>query len=46
MSLFIATLAFGSDGLLDAAKLGILGGSFLSAGVGAVLLRRALGRRT
>ncbi len=40
MSLFIATLAFGGTNLLDAAKVGILGGSILSGTVGAIVVRR------
>lgn len=40
MSLFIATLAFQGTGLLDPAKLGILGGSILAGSVGAVVVRR------
>jgi NhaA family Na+:H+ antiporter len=40
MSLFIATLAFGSTRLLDSAKLGILGGSVAAGIVGAVVLRQ------
>ena len=39
MSLFIATLAFNGTGVLDAAKLGILGGSVCAAIVGAIILR-------
>ncbi len=46
MSLFIATLAFGSDGPLDAAKLGILAGSTLAGVVGALLLARLRPRRS
>jgi NhaA family Na+:H+ antiporter len=40
MSLFIATLAFGSTGPLDAAKLGILAGSTLAGLMGALVLAR------
>ncbi len=40
MSLFIATLAFGGTDLLNAAKVGIVGGSILSGTVGAVVVRR------
>ncbi len=40
MSLFIAGLAFG-DSRLDAAKVGVLGGSLLTGVVGALLLARA-----
>ena len=39
MSLFIATLAFEGTPLLDAAKVGILGGSLVAAIVGAVVIR-------
>ena len=42
MSLFIGGLAFIDPGLMDQAKLGILGGSLLSAIVGFVLLRFAV----
>jgi len=38
MSLFIATLAFGSGPLLDSAKVGILGGSLVAGSVGAMTL--------
>ena len=41
MSLFIATLAFEGTPLLDAAKVGILGGSLLAGIVGAVVVRRS-----
>jgi NhaA family Na+:H+ antiporter len=41
MSLFIATLALEGTNSLDAAKLGILGGSVLAGVVGALLLRRS-----
>jgi len=41
MSLFVAHLAFGSEGLLSVAKIGILGGSLVSAVAGGVLLNRA-----
>jgi Na+:H+ antiporter, NhaA family len=41
MSLFIAALAFDGTTLLDAAKIGILGGSLLAGTVGAVVLRRS-----
>jgi NhaA family Na+:H+ antiporter len=40
MSLFIAGLAF-RDGRLDAAKVGVLGGSLITGLVGALLLSRA-----
>jgi NhaA family Na+:H+ antiporter len=40
MSLFVATLAFGSTMLLDSAKVGILSGSLVSGVVGAVVVRR------
>jgi NhaA family Na+:H+ antiporter len=40
MSLFVATLAFGSTVLLDPAKVGILSGSLVSGVVGAVVVRR------
>lgn len=39
MSLFIAALAFDGTAVLDAAKLGILGGSVLAAIVGTIILR-------
>lgn len=39
MSLFVATLAFGSGPLLDSAKVGILGGSVVAGLTGAALLR-------
>ena len=39
MSLFIATLAFEGTPLLDAAKVGILGGSLVAGIVGAVVIR-------
>lgn len=45
MSLFIATLAFGGTHLVDAAKLGILGGSLLAGIVGALVLQRSTRRR-
>ena len=45
MSLFIATLAFGEGGLLDAAKTGILAGSLISAVLGAALLAGTPARR-
>ena len=38
MSLFIATLAFGSGPLLDSAKVGILGGSLVASIIGATTL--------
>jgi NhaA family Na+:H+ antiporter len=38
MSIFVATLAFGSGPLLDSAKLGILAGSVVAAYVGTVTL--------
>jgi NhaA family Na+:H+ antiporter len=41
MSLFIAALAFGDDGLLAAAKLGILGASLVAGLVGWAILRLA-----
>jgi NhaA family Na+:H+ antiporter len=41
MSLFIATLAFGSGQLLETAKLGILAASLLAGVLGFVLLRKA-----
>ena len=40
MSLFIATLAFDGTSLLDAAKVGILGGSIVAGTVGAIVVRR------
>ncbi len=39
MSIFIATLAFGSGPLLDSAKVGILGASVISGLLGAAVLR-------
>jgi NhaA family Na+:H+ antiporter len=39
MSLFIANLAFPSDGLLAVAKVGILGGSLIAGLVGAGMIR-------
>jgi len=41
MSLFIATLAFAGTPLLDAAKVGILGGSIIAGSVGAWMVRSA-----
>ncbi|MEP6594040.1 MAG: Na+/H+ antiporter NhaA, partial [Acidobacteriota bacterium] len=41
MSLFIGGLAFQETPLLDAAKIGILGGSVTAAVVGAVIIRRS-----
>jgi NhaA family Na+:H+ antiporter len=41
MSLFIASLAFQGTTLLDAAKLGILGGSIAAGIIGAVIVRRS-----
>jgi NhaA family Na+:H+ antiporter len=41
VSLFIASLAFGEDGLLDAAKAGVLAGSIASGVLGAFMLARA-----
>ena len=41
MSLFVATLAFGSGPLLDSAKIGILAASMVAGVTGALLLRRA-----
>ena len=41
MSLFIAGLAFGASPAFDAAQVGIMAGSALAAGVGAMMLRRA-----
>jgi len=40
MSLFIATLAFGSTALLDSAKVGVLAGSLASGAIGAIVVRR------
>jgi NhaA family Na+:H+ antiporter len=40
MSLFIAMLAFDDPGLLDSAKVGVLGASILAAVMAAILLRR------
>ena len=45
MSLFVAGLAFPDPARLDAAKLGVLAGSGLSAAVGGLVLWRALPRR-
>ena len=42
MSLLIAILAFEGSPLLDAAKIGILGGSILAGIVGALLVRQSL----
>ena len=42
MSLFIATLAFQGSGLLDAAKLGIFGGSIFAAIVGTIIIRTGI----
>ena len=44
MSLFIAGLAFGESPRFDAAQVGILGGSFIAAAVGAVVIGRTGGR--
>ncbi|HEY0931442.1 MAG TPA: Na+/H+ antiporter NhaA [Gemmatimonas sp.] len=44
MSLFVAALAFGTSAHLDAAKLGVLGGSLCAGLLGALLL--AVGART
>jgi NhaA family Na+:H+ antiporter len=41
VSLFITELAFSDPGLIDAAKLGVLGGSIAAAVVGTALLARA-----
>ncbi len=41
MSLFIATLAFDNDMLVDAAKIGILGGSLVAGAIGGALIRSA-----
>jgi NhaA family Na+:H+ antiporter len=41
MSLFIATLGFGSGAQLEAAKIGILGASLIAGCLGYVLLWRA-----
>jgi NhaA family Na+:H+ antiporter len=38
MSLFVATLAFGSGPLLDSAKVGILAASACAGGIGAAML--------
>jgi Na+:H+ antiporter, NhaA family len=45
MSLFIAMLAFGETALVDAAKLGILGGSLVAGIAGAIVVRIASGFR-
>jgi len=46
MSLFIGGLAFsGSDHLMGATRIGVLGGSLLSAILGTVILRRMLPER-
>lgn len=42
MSLFVATLAFQGSSAIDAAKVGILGGSVLAGAVGALLVRRGI----
>jgi Na+/H+ antiporter NhaA len=42
MSLFIATLAFGTTSQLEAAKVGILSGSVLSAIAGSIIVRRGI----
>jgi Na+:H+ antiporter, NhaA family len=42
MSLFVATLAFGTGPLLDSAKVGILAASFVAGVAGATVLRTAL----
>jgi NhaA family Na+:H+ antiporter len=42
MSLFIASLAFGGTGLLDSAKVGILGGSLFAGLLGAVVVHRSV----
>ena len=39
MSLFIANLAFEGTPLLDSAKVGILAGSVIAAGIGAIVIR-------
>lgn len=41
VSLFVAELAFADQGLVDAAKFGILAASVVAGGLGAALLRRA-----
>jgi NhaA family Na+:H+ antiporter len=46
MSLFIADLAFSQAGILDAAKIGILGASLVAGAAGFLLLRSAAGRTT
>jgi len=45
MSLFIGSLAFGSDALLAETKIGVFAGSLISAVVGILVLRRAISRR-
>ena len=45
VSLFVAGLAFSDAARLDAAKIGVLGGSVIAGVVGAALLRRAARRR-
>ena len=42
MSLFIASLAFGSGALFGSARIGIMAGSACGAGIGVFLVRRAL----
>jgi NhaA family Na+:H+ antiporter len=44
MSLFIASLAFGSGALLDVAKLGVIAASVVSGVTGYTLLRIGAGR--
>jgi NhaA family Na+:H+ antiporter len=44
VSLFVTELAFGEAGLAAEAKVGILAGSVLAAGIGSLLLRRSRGR--
>jgi NhaA family Na+:H+ antiporter len=45
MSLFIGALAFASEEILNQVRLGVLGGSILSAGAGAAVLLAAARRR-
>jgi NhaA family Na+:H+ antiporter len=46
MSIFVASLAFAEPAMLDAAKLGVLGGSLVAAVAGSAVLLWAGRRRT